>query len=290
MILEKIKKELVKYQKNEITENIVYSKLAESIKNPKNKRIINHIANDELDHYNLLKKYTGLNPKPNRINILKYYLISKIFGLTFGLKLMEKGEENSKINYNKLLAYIPDAKKMLRDENEHEKKLINLLNEEKLKYVGSIVLGLNDALVELTGALAGLTLALQHSKLIAIAGLITGIAASLSMGASEYLSIKSEKDKNKNALKASIYTWIAYILTVVFLIFPYLIINNLYASLAWALINAIIIIFIFTFYMSVSKDEPFLKNFFEMVLISLGIAAVSFVIGFVIRIIFGIEI
>jgi VIT1/CCC1 family predicted Fe2+/Mn2+ transporter len=290
MILEKIKKELVKYQKNEITENIVYSKLAESIKNPKNKRIINHIANDELDHYNLLKKYTGLNPKPNRINILKYYLISKIFGLTFGLKLMEKGEENSKINYNKLLAYIPDAKKMLRDENEHEKKLINLLNEEKLKYVGSIVLGLNDALVELTGALAGLTLALQHSKLIAIAGLITGIAASLSMGASEYLSIKSEKDKNKNALKASIYTWIAYILTVVFLIFPYLIINNLYASLAWALINAIIIIFIFTFYMSVSKDEPFLTNFFEMVLISLGIAAVSFVIGFVIRIIFGIEI
>ena len=73
---------------------------------------------------------------------------------------------------------------------------------EPYRYTGSIVLGLNDALVELTGALAGLTLALQDTKLIALTGSITGIAAALSMGASEYLSTKSE-DVDRSPVKAS---------------------------------------------------------------------------------------
>jgi VIT1/CCC1 family predicted Fe2+/Mn2+ transporter len=47
--------------------------------------------------------------------------------------------------------------------------------------------------VELTGALSGLTLAFRNTRLIAMAGLITGIAASLSMAGSEYLATKSEE-------------------------------------------------------------------------------------------------
>jgi VIT1/CCC1 family predicted Fe2+/Mn2+ transporter len=88
---------------------------------------------------------------------------------------------------------------------ELSQKLISLIDEERLKYVSSMVLGLNDALVELTGALTGLTLALQNPRLIAIVGFITGIAASMSMAASEYLSTKQE-DTEKNPLKASVYT------------------------------------------------------------------------------------
>lgn len=60
-----------------------------------------------------------------------------------------------------------------------------LLDEERLRYTGSTVLGLNDALMELTGVLAGLTLALRDTKLIVLTGAITGIAAVLSMGVSE---------------------------------------------------------------------------------------------------------
>ena len=51
-----------------------------------------------------------------------------------------------------------------------------------------MVLGLNDALVELTGTLAGLTFALANARLVALAGIITGIAATLSMAASNYLA------------------------------------------------------------------------------------------------------
>lgn len=87
--------------------------------------------------------------------------------------------------------------------------------------MSSVVLGLNDALVEFTGALAGYTFALQHAKLVALTGAITGIAAALSMAASEYLSTRTENNVHKNALKAAVYTGIAYVITVVVLIFAF---------------------------------------------------------------------
>jgi len=291
-----IKKQLLQAQKNEITEHYVYMKLANSIKDPHNKKVLEHISQDELRHYNIWKEHTRQEVRPSTFNLWKYYLISKIFGLTFGLKLMEKAEEAAQENYKKISKHIKQhAEEIEKDEQKHEKQLLNMLDEEKLKYTGSIVLGLSDALVELTGALAGLTLALQNSHLIAMAGLVTGIAASFSMGASEYLSTKTEnkngKDKNKkHPVKASIYTGIAYIITVMFLILPYLLLNNLYLSLILTLAIAIIIIFIFNFYISIAQDENFKSRFLEMALLSLGVAALSFAVGWIIRILFGVEV
>lgn len=289
MLDKETKKRILIAQGNEITEHLIYNRLVQSTKDQHNKKILGKISADELKHYNFWKRYTNEEVKPDILNIWKYYLISRIFGITFGIKLMEKGEERAQITYEEISEVVPDAKTIIRDENEHEKQLINLIDEERLRYIGSVVLGLNDALVELTGVLAGLTLALQNSRLIAIAGLITGIAASLSMAASEYLSTKTEGNA-KNPLKASVYTGSAYVLTVLFLIFPYLIFSNFYFSLAFTILNAIIVILIFTFYISVAKDIPFRKRFFEMVFISLGIAAISFGIGFLVRIFLNIEV
>ena len=91
---------------------------------------------------------------------------------------------------------IPNLSKILKDEEEHEEELIKMIDEEKLQYVGSMVLGLNDALVEFTGSLAGWTFAMQNNKLILLAGIITGISATLSMASSEYLSAKNEGEEN----------------------------------------------------------------------------------------------
>ena len=270
-------------QRNEITEHVVYGKLANSSKNPQNKEILKQIASDELDHYNFWKEFTDENVKPDRLKVLAYSLIARIFGLTFGIKLMEKGEEHAQVTYEKISSSVPSAKRIVEDEDEHEKQLIDLIDEERLRYVGSIVLGLNDALVELTGALAGFTFALHNTRVIAMVGLITGIAASLSMAASEYLSTKSEEGE-VNPLKASVYTGFAYVITVLFLIFPYLILSNLYLCLVITVLNAVLIIFIFTFYISIAKDISFKDRFLEMTLISLGIAALTFCIGYVIRI------
>ena len=286
---EKELKRILSAQRNEISEYHIYRKLAESMEDSHNKKVLLGIADDELKHYNTWKKYTKQDVKPSSYSIWKYFLISRIFGLTFGLKLMENGEKDAQVNYDEISKKVPEAKRLLLDESKHENKLIDLLDEEKLKYVGSIVLGLNDALVELTGALAGFTLALQKTNLIAMAGLITGIAASFSMAASEYLSTKSEEGV-KNPLKASVYTGIAYILTVLLLISPYLLLDNLYIALVFTLTIAIFVIFIFTYYISVAKEYSFKKRFAEMALISLSIALLSFGIGYVVRIFFGIEV
>jgi VIT1/CCC1 family predicted Fe2+/Mn2+ transporter len=290
MILnDKINKEIINIQKSEISEYFIYKKLSNSIKDANNKKILENISNEELKHYNLWKEYSKEEVKPDKLKIWKYFIISKIFGITFGLKLMEKGEENAQIKYKEISKYVPIAENIEKDENEHEKQILNLIEEEKLKYVGSMVLGLNDALVEFTGTLAGLTFALQNTSLIAMAGLIAGIAASFSMAASEYLSTKAEEG-SREPLKASIYTGIAYIFTVLFLIFPYLIFINPYFSLIFTIFNAVIVIFIFTFYISIAKDISFKKRFLEMISISLGIATLSFLIGFLVRILLGIEI
>jgi len=269
-------------QRNEITEHVIYSKLAQSVADPQNKNILERISEDERRHYDLWKEYTHQEVKPSKLKIWLYYLLSKIFGITFGMKLMEKGEARAQATYQQIFDFVPAALDIEKDENDHERELLNSIDEERLRYVGSMVLGLNDALVELTGALAGLTFALQNRGLIATAGLITGIAASLSMAASEYLSTKSEGD-SRDPLKASIYTGSVYFLTVLFLIFPYFLFVNHYCSLGFTFLNALLAILLFSFYVSVAKDIPFRKRFFEMAIVSMGIAGLSFGIGLLAR-------
>lgn len=281
--------QLLAFQRNEITEYHIYQRLARTIKSPENQAILEKIAADELQHYHLWKTYTHQEVKPNRISLWFYYLISRVFGFTFGIRLMERGEADAQTNYAQLRGKIADIDAFIHDENTHEEALIGMLDEESLRYAGSIVLGLNDALVELTGALAGLTLALQNTQLIALTGLITGIAAALSMGTSEYLSTRSEQTE-KHPLKASLYTGVAYILTVAILILPYLVFENYYLCLAFALGSAVLIIALFNYYISVAKAEPFRRRFFEMAGLSLGVAALSFILGYFIRTALGIEV
>lgn len=286
---EDIRKKVILFQETEITEYHIYKRLAKRIKSEENARILDRIAEDELRHYNGWKQYTNEEVQPRWFNVWFYYIISTIFGFTFGVKLMEQGEEAAQANYESVSRVIPEASKYQEEENKHEHQLIEMLNEERLQYAGSVVLGLNDALVELTGALAGLTLALQNVKLIALSGLITGIAASLSMAASEYLSTRSE-DTQKHPVRAAVYTGIAYITTVTLLILPYLLFENYYLDLAIALTTAVIIIAIFNYYISVAKGESFRERFVEMAGLSLSVAAFSFVIGYFIRTWLGIEI
>lgn len=282
MVEKKIENLLLTAQRSEITEHFVYHKLSQLAKDPHNQRVLKRISDDELKHYDFWKKYTRRDAKPNKLSIWKYYLISSIFGITFGIKLMEKVEGKAQATYGEISKYVPAATDIEKDEKEHEEKLIDLIDEERLRYIGSMVLGLNDALVELTGALAGFTLAFRNTRLIAMAGFITGIAASLSMAASEYLSTKSE-ESSRDPFKASAYTGSAYVITVLFLIFPYVFFENYYFCLGFTLFNVIIVILLFTFYVSIAKGIPFWKRFSEMAVVSLGIATLTFFIGFFVR-------
>jgi vacuolar iron transporter family protein len=286
---ESVRKQVLAFQKTEITEYHIYKRLAKKVNSPENAKLIEQIADDELRHYHSWKKYTNEEVQPRWFYVWFYYLISVVFGFTFGIKLMEQGENTAQKNYAGISKAIPEAEKFQHEEDVHEERLINMLDEERLHYAGSIVLGLNDALVELTGALAGLTLALQDVKLIALSGLITGIAASMSMAASEYLSTRSE-ETSKHPVRAAIYTGIAYISTVALLVLPYLLFENYILDLVIALITAVVIIAVFNYYISVAKGESFRVRFTEMAVLSLSVAAFSFIIGYFIRQWLGIEV
>jgi VIT1/CCC1 family predicted Fe2+/Mn2+ transporter len=266
------------YQENELTEYHIYSKLAKIVKDGKNSRVLKEIAGDELRHSEFWKKFSQTEVKPKRLRVFFYYWLGRIFGITFAVKLMEKGESRAGAAYEKLAAKIPEAGTLRADEDEHEAALLEAFQEERLKYVGSIVLGLNDALVELTGSLAGLTFALQNNRLVALAGLVTGIAASFAMTASGYLSAKSGEDGSQ-AWKSAMYTGCTYIVTVALLILPFFLFSNVFISLGATVLTAVLIIFVFTYYISVAKDLNFWRRFLEMAGISLGVAAFSFAVG-----------
>ena len=287
---DKTRKLVIAMQIGEETETIIYRKIARWVKDEHNKNVLLRISAEEKRHAEIWKKYTNTEVKPSRMKILFFTLLARILGFTFALKLMERGEADASELYGQLASEIPEAKKIALDEDRHEQELIALLDEERLQYVGSMVLGLSDALVELSGTLAGLTFAMQNTRLIALSGLITGISATLSMASSEYLSSRSEG--GNNALKSGLYTGVVYLATVAFLVLPYLLLPNesFMVALAIMLGTVVIIILAFTYYISVAKDVPFFKRFAEMAIISLSVAGISFVIGILVKATLGIEI
>ena len=275
-------------QQGELTEHRIYSFLASRVKDEHNSNVLRRIADEELRHAKIWQKLTGKEVKINRIKLWFYSFMALILGYTFVLKKMEKGEDKATKAYRSLIAEVPQAKQISEDEDRHEQQLLAMLDEERLQYIGSMVLGLSDALVELSGTLAGLTFALQNTRLIALSGLITGISATHSMASSEYLSAKNSGEKN--AAKSSMYTGIAYLFTVAFMVLPYLLLDSYVAALLIMLVVVIVIIMLFTYYTAVAKDLPFGKRFLEMALISLGVAAISFVIGILVKRFLGIDI
>lgn len=282
------RKVLLVMQQNEVTEHLIYERLAKRVKDPEDSALLKRIADEEMRHAKIWQKLTGVEVKPNRLKAFFYSFLAVLLGYTFVLKKMERGEDNAIKGYTAMIEKFPQAKVIAEDEQRHEQALLAMLDEQRLQYVGSMVLGLNDALVELSGTLAGLTFALANNRLIALSGLITGISATLSMASSEYLSTKNSGEEN--ALKSSMYTGVAYLFTVAAMILPYLVFQNHYVSLAVMLSIVVVIILLFTYYISVAKDQPFGRRFGEMALISLGVAAISFGIGILVKRFLGIDI
>ena len=278
-----------KMQQNELTESVIYAKIAAFAKGEENKKTLLRLSQEEHAHYEIWKKYTGLELKPEKAKVLKYTFLARTLGFTFAVKLMERGEEAAQDEYALLAEEVEESIHVRQQEEEHEAALLEMLDEERLQYVGSMVLGLNDALVELTGSLAGFAFALQNTRLIALSGLIVGISATFSMASSEFLAARSEG--RSDALKSCSYTGIAYLLTGIALNTPYLIFpgTQVIPALLGMLGVVIAIIAGFTYYTSVAQDEPFKSRFLEMAVISISVAVMSFVVGILAKKFLGVD-
>lgn len=279
-----------KMQQSELTESVIYEKIAKFAKGEENRQTLLRLAREEKAHYQIWKKYTGIEMKPESGKVFWYTLMARILGFTFAVKLMERGEENAQEEYELLAREVEESVLIRQQEEEHEQALLDMLDEESLQYVGSMVLGLNDALVELTGSLAGFAFALQNTRLIALSGLIVGISATFSMASSEFLAARSEG--RGDALKSCTYTGVAYLITVVLLILPYLLFGTTQyiPALICMLLIVVAIIAGFTYYTSVAQDQPFKSRFLEMALISVGVAVLSFVVGILAKKFLGVDV
>lgn len=275
-------------QQGEIDSHAIYSRVAKSVKDA-NRPVLERIAADELGHARVWETYTGAVCRPNRPKVWFYTTLARLFGFTFTVKLLESGEVADQQVYAALEAEVPEVAKVRADEARHEQELIGMLDEERLKFVGSMVLGMNDALVELTGALAGFTFALRDTRLVALAGLITGISATLSMTSSSYLSAKADEDPQ--ALKSSLYTGTMYLATVALMVLPFLVLPT--GMVYWALgaMFAVVVAIIagFNFYIAVAKDLDFRKRFLEMFVLCVVVTGVSFAIGTLVKHLLGID-
>jgi len=283
-------KQLLKAQKNEITEHFIYEKLSATAKESKNKSTLKKIAEEELKHHDICVNFTCQSVHPNRLKVWMYYLVSVIFGITFSLKLMERAEKRDHITaYAGLSGEMPQFLGITKDEIRHEKQLMELIDDERLNYSSDIVRGMNVAIVEITGTLAGLTFAFEDSAIVVETAIIVGTIMSLSVMSTEYLAARAAPHI-ESPIKSLLYAGAANLLTIFVLLLPYLLLSNIYAALAVTIAAALVIIFIFAFYISVVKDLSIKKRFFEMSLVSLGIAALAFGIGLLARSVLHIEV
>ncbi len=281
---------VLRSQRDEETGALVYAFIAKREKSAENASLLHKMSADEKTHAAYWQSISRQEIKPDRWKVFRLKLLSRILGYTFVIKRVLRDEAGAVDEYEGLKDEIPRAADVQADEMRHEHELVAMLDEERLQYVGAMVLGLNDALVELTGTIAGLSFALQNTRIVALSGIITGISATLSMAASNYLAERA--DGNENALKSSVYTGVAYLITVALLVMPYLLLpDTLWAvALAAMVCVVVLVILLFNYYISVAKGLPFRRRFTEMVTISLGVAVIAFLIGLLAKALLGVDI
>ena len=282
MLSEKQKRTYRDFAREESLAYHLYMRIARRQKKPENRSILEGIALQEKKHLDIFNSYLGkkavtLEIKRPSLKLMFYTIIMYTLGVIFTLRIFERLEAHSRKNYRVIIDEIDELKEIIKDEKSHEEALKSILNDEKLLFASSVVLGMNDALVEISGALAGFTLAINDSIKVGTLGLITGISAALSMAASEYLSRK--QDDHDTPMLNALYTGISYIIVVSLLILPYFLIQIPLISMGVMIAIVIFIIFAFNYYISIAKKQPLLKNFFTMALIALVVASISFMIG-----------
>jgi VIT1/CCC1 family predicted Fe2+/Mn2+ transporter len=139
----------------------------------------------------------------------------------------------------------------------------------------SIILGMHDAIVSLTGLIAGLYFASVETNIIIITCIISSISASLSMGAANYLATRATS--RRGALGAATTTFFAYMITCILLISPFFVTTNRTTDLLSVFVMAVSIILGFN--LAFYRNKHFWNHFLEMLGICTLVSAAAFLIG-----------
>lgn len=247
--------------------------------------LIHRLAQEEKEHYQFWQVLLpDFEPRISKIKILFYKAIYYLLGITFILRVFEKIEHETLNAYSGFMDKLTPAlreklQNFIDQEQKHEEDFIQAIseNEPRLKYVGFIVLGLADAIIEVTGVHAGF-LGVSHKPLTAgIAGLIVGFAASISMGSAAYLQAKQYQQVRPTA--SAIYTGISYFLAVILLALPYFFMDSMMSAFLGSVGIALLLIAGFVYYSAVVFERNFQGEFVESSLVLGATAVLSYGFG-----------
>ena len=150
-----------------------------------------------------------------------------------------------------------------------------MVTRKNFDYKGSVILGMHDAIVSLAGLIAGLGFTLTDTNIIILSCIISSITASLSMGAANYLAVKTIN--KQHAIHAAVYTGGAYMATCALLILPLMIFYNRMVALLFVFFTIVCIIYFFNFIFY--RKSQFTRHFYEMLTICLAVSLIAFLIG-----------
>jgi vacuolar iron transporter family protein len=283
-----------KSARDEYTDGAVYQMLSRHEKNQSFKKALENLARGEQSHYEFWKAYTHeTNVKVNRLKVYVTLLLRIILGLTFTMKFLERHEDALHQRYREMVEKIPSADKkrfeMMMEEEEHQESLLmGEIHEGRVKYMSFIVLGLADAVVEISGIHAGSLGIYNKTELAGLAGVVAGLAASIAMASAAYAQAKQGFEGS--AKWSAIYTGVSYMFTAIFLALPYFLTGSMVFALGTSLVIGVVLVAMMTYYDTIISDRKFKRQFAEIAGIILAASLALYIAGTLIRQLLGIVI
>ncbi|ABM81009.1 universally conserved protein [Hyperthermus butylicus DSM 5456] len=278
--------------RDELYSSMIYRALAEIEKDPHRRKLLEKIAEQEYEHYLFWRKLLGRDCSVGRPRVGLMAAGYRLLGPAFTLRLLERGERETIRKYREMLLHLPGAERakleeIIRDEKEHERRLLEELEDARIKYLGYVALGLADAIVEITGVHTGFLGATSNTIVAGVAGLVVGFSAAMSMAGAAYIQAKHSKEENPPV--SAIVTGISYILSVVLLALPYFLTKSMLLSFTASILVGITLTGAFTYYSTVIQEKPFTRELAESTALLLGTAAASYAFGELLGTILGIK-
>ncbi|MGA2199559.1 MAG: ferritin family protein [Nitrososphaerales archaeon] len=272
---------------DELTDYTLYTRLSETHHNGAFVEVFKQLALIERKHLEFWQKYVpDLRPRLNTGLIRRALFFKRVFGLTFAIRYLERHEADSIKRYKAVSHLVPPEDKaafdeVLADEEEHENEMSAAIESSTIRYISFVVLGLADALVEITGIHAGSLGIYNKTEVAGLAGIIAGGAASLAMASAAYAQAK-QGFKGSAKLSAG-YTGVSYFLTALALATPYFLTGSQIDAISVSLVLAVVIVTFASYYSSVISTKPFLRDYLELLGILLCVTVALYVFGYVIR-------
>lgn len=256
--------------------------------------VFQRLSETEYKHYEFWKKYSPrTEAKVSRLKLYGIIIFEAIFGATFAVKFLERHEESTLRQYRHIGERIPQEDKsrfeqMVKEEQELEVSLAQEVQSNFVKYMSFIVLGLADAIVEISGIHAGSLGIYSSTRLTGLAGIIAGAAASIAMATAAYAQAKQSFRGSPKI--SAVMTGVSYFVSAACLAAPYFIETDPIYAMSASLSIAVVILLLTTYYNAVISTTHFLREFLELAGIMFGATLALYILGEIMRFYFGITI